>query len=688
MTIRQINIRQMNRREWIAGAMALLSEAHLPMALAGELGGGAQKVTAEGLEGPPKSLLSSTFSPEVLARSLASPAEWHPFPKAEEREAWEAVPADLKELLVKRAERVLGTPWETLTAAVLLEFKRTGDRTDHALIYKRRRDRLNDLVLGECIEGKGRFMDEIANGVWLTCEETFWGFPAHLAMQKAGVDLPDAAEPVVDLFAAQTASTVALIDYLLGTKLDQVSPLIRKRIRLEAKRRILDPAFLRDDFWWMWNGNEGSGHRLNNWNPWINSNLLTTNLLLEPDAARRRQAISKILRGVDKYLEQYSPDGGCEEGPGYFVMSACTFYECCWTMESATGGAGRVLTHPFIKKMEHFIADVHIAGDYYVNYADAHGKDGPPAELIYRIGAGVGDTALKEFGAFHVAAKAPAIDAPRLQDSRYIDMYLSRMVPDILSTAEARRTPKVDALERDSWYPALKLMTARAKAGTTDGFYLAVQAAQNQRSHGHNDSGSFIVFHDGKPVFIDVGPEAYSAKTFSPDRYSIWTMQSAYHNLPTVGGVMQSSQKAEYKASNVIYANDEAHAGLRMNLATAYPVEAGIAEWNRSIVLERNENRVRLTEDFKLGRKASVALTFMTPRLPDVGKAGRVTMSVVDGSGSDVALVFDPALAAATFEKILLKDDDLRRIWGENLYRVLLTSTAPTDGGKWTIDIV
>jgi hypothetical protein len=673
-----------NRREMIAGAAALLSQQHLPLAFALEQ---IPTTAAQALIGPPKDLLSSTFTPEVLAKSLASTTAWHPFPKASDRAAWQAVPADLADLLVKRAEAVNGTPWESLTAAVMLEFKRTGDRTHHGTIYKRRRDRLNDLVLGECIENKGRFLDEIANGVWLTCEETFWGFPAHLALQKAGVDLPDASEPVVDLFAAQTASTVAIIDYLLGAQLDTVSPLLRPRIHTEVKRRVLDPAFLRDDFWWMWNGNEGSGHRLNNWNSWINSNLLMANLLIEPDAERRMKAISKVLRSVDRYLEQYSPDGGCEEGPGYFVMSACTFYECCWTMESATGGAAHVLNHPFLRKMTHFIADVHIAGDYYVNYADAHGQDGPPAELIYRIGTGTGDAALAAFGAAHVVSHAPAFNALRLQDSRYIDMYLSRMVPDILATADARKAVKKDALARDSWYPALCLMTARAKADTAEGFYLAVQATMNDRSHGHNDSGSFIVFHDGKPVFIDVGPEAYSAKTFSKDRYTIWTMQSAYHNLPTVNGVMQSSAKPTYRATNVRYASDDARASLAMNLATAYPDEAAIARWERTIALDRTHGRVQLTEDFHLARAGSVALSFMTPRIPTQGASGSVVLSLADKSARAVELRFDPALAVAAFETIKLEDADLKRIWGSNLYRVLLTSIAPTNGGAWNIEI-
>ena len=42
--------------------------------------------------------------------------------------------------------------------------------------------------------------------------------------------LPDAANPYVDLFAAQTAATLADILYLLEDKLDRVSPLIARRV--------------------------------------------------------------------------------------------------------------------------------------------------------------------------------------------------------------------------------------------------------------------------------------------------------------------------------------------------------------------------------------------------------------------------------------------------------------------------
>src|SRR5438067_13068774 len=143
-----------------------------------------------------------------------------------------------------------------------------------------------------------------------------------------------------------------------------------------------------------------------------------------------------------------------------------------------------------------------------------------------------------------------------------------------------------DALERDASYPALHLMTARQKAATTDGFYLAAQAASNGRSHGHNDSGSFIVFHDGNPVIIDPGVEAYTAKTFSPQRYTIWTMQSAYHNLPTIGGVMQKDG-AEYRAENVKFVPGKDEVRFSLDIATAYPAEARVKSWERTVVLDR-----------------------------------------------------------------------------------------------------
>ncbi len=678
-------VTKINRREMIAGTVAVLSQAQVAR-VAGALQGSDERVLSQAASLPtkPKNLLSNTFTPDVLRSRLASVSGWKPFPQYADRGAWEALPQDTAGGTVKRAEETSGTEWPVLPATVFLDFARNGNRSRYEALNFGRRARLSTLVLAECVEGKGRFLDEIANGVWLVCEETFWGVPAHMSLQKAGVGLPDVTEPVVDLFAAQTSATLSWTHYLLAAQLATVSPLIPERIRIEAKRRVLNPAFERNDFWWMWKGNEGSGFRLNNWNPWINSNLLVTNLLLESDTERRVQAIAKVCKSVDAFLDDYSPDAACEEGPGYWGESAAAYYDVCTLLLASVSGAPNVLADPFVRKMMHYIADVHIAGRYSVNYGDASALAGSPGELAYLIGTATGDEVLAGFGAFTMPPAGAEGGGRR--GGGLMGSLTNRTLPTLFKLDEARKAPKADALERDSWYPALCLMSAREKAGTTDGFYLALQAAPNLRSHGHNDSGSFIVFHDGEPVFVDAGTQQYTAQTFSKDRYKIWIMQSAYHNLPTVGGVMQATGDPKYRATEPKYFSDDAHAGITLNLATAYPDEAGIQRWIRTVELDRKAGRIRLNEQFALAKKVPVVLNFLTSRAPAVDKAGAVRLSVANGSAKDVTLTYDPEQLTAGFEKIEITDQGLRMTWGQ-LYRVQLTSAA-VGGGNWDIGMV
>jgi hypothetical protein len=507
-----------------------------------------------------------------------------------------------------------------------------------------------------------------------------------MSAQRAGVDLPDVTEPIVDLFAAQTCATMSWIHYLLAPQLAAASPLIPARIRHEVRRRVLSPAFERDDFWWMWKGDAGTGHRLNNWNPWINSNLLLGNLLLETDADRRLKAIAKICKSVDAFLKDYSDDAACEEGPGYWGESAAAYFDVCTLLQSAVPGTPGVLKDPFVRRMMHYIADVHIAGRFSVNFGDASALAGSPGALGYVIGQAVGDPQLQQFGAFTlppVSSDDPAAHGKATP----ADSLTHRGLLALFGTTRARQSVKTDALGRDSWFPALCLMTARQREGSADGFYLAAQAARNQRSHGHNDSGSFIVFHDGAPVFVDAGTQAYTKQTFGPDRYKIWIMQSAFHNLPTIGGVMQSADDAKYRAGEAKYFCSDDRSGLTLNLATAYPDEAGLERWMRTVRLDRKVGRVLINEDFTLGKPAPVVLNFLTPRTPASDKDGLLVLTTANQSSKAVTLKFDPAQLTASFAPIELTDAGLKSTWGQ-LFRIQLTTPAPVGSGRWAFEII
>ena len=604
--------------------------------------------------------LGSLWNPDKLRD------RFHPFPTAAERTAWDALPADASAALLQSGEKQLKTSWDVLPATVFLEYARNGNRSRFESIRDRRRNKLQQLVIAECLENKGRFIDEIVNGVWLTCEETFWGVPAHLGAQKAGVGLPDAAEPIVELFSAETASLLAWTLYLLGPQLSRVSPLIPERIRLETDRRILTPCLARDNFSWM----GFTGRPPNNWNPWICSNWLTAVLLLERDEKRRQAAVSKILRCLDNFLSGYYDDGGCDEGPSYWGRAAASLFDCLELLDMG-------FQLPLVREMGLYICRAHIYNEWYTNFADAPARVYPNGDLIYRFGKRVGDETMMAHGAF-AAFLGNASGIPG--DS------IGRQLPALFNLAALRKAPRSQALFRDVWLPGIQMMAARLQEGSPSGLYLAAEGGNNGKSHNHNDVGNFMVYSNGLPAIIDVGVETYTAQTFSSRRYEIWTMQSAYHNCPTIDGVMQSAGR-EFAASDVVYHADDGAAEFRLNIATAYPKEADLESWKRTLRLNRATNEIEVADDYSLEKPAKlITLTLMTPCRVTQEGPGQLSLAVA--SGNVVKVLYDGAAFTPVVEEIRLEDARLRSSWGERLYRILLRAANPAPRARFATHIV
>jgi hypothetical protein len=197
-----------------------------------------------------RNLLSGRYTLDDVKNSLIPKADWKPYPKTAAE--WKArVPQPVLNEIIKKGEHALSKEIPQVSATLFLEYVRTGDRSRYQAKTFARRNQLMDLVLAESAEDNGRFSDAIANYVWAICEETYWGIPAHLSVQRAKNGLPDVEDPTVDLFGAETAATLALTDYLVGEKLDKISPLLRRRIYTEATRKIFEPIKQEKRFSWI-----------------------------------------------------------------------------------------------------------------------------------------------------------------------------------------------------------------------------------------------------------------------------------------------------------------------------------------------------------------------------------------------------------------------------------------------------
>lgn len=608
----------------------------------------------------PRNFLSNRYKIEDIKRELIAKKDWKPYPKTSAE--WKAkVPAETLNEVIKRGEQTLPKEIPALPATLLLEYVRNGNRSNYQGNSFGRRNQLMDLVLAEVVEDKNRFTDQIANYVWAICEETYWGVPAHLGVQKAKNGLPDADDPTVDLFGAETAATLALTDYLVGEKLDKVSPLIRKRIYMEAYRKIFEPIKQTNRYNWL-----DPTKQVNNWNPWIVSNVMAANLLLESNETTRAENLYQYMKWLDIYINGLGEDGGCDEGPSYWFAAGGSVFDNLEILQSATNNRVNIYDEPLIEKMASYIYKMHINENYFVDFADADPKFSGDGLMLYRFGKDIKDEKLTRFGLF-LYAKNGKVLGEGFQKPRRLNNLLT--VKDLPLNVNSY------APVSEAWFSDIQVLTARTKSG----LFLATHAGHNAESHNHNDVGDFIVYLNNEPVIIDTGRGNYTAKTFSSKRYELWFTQSEYHNLPIINGFGQLVGR-NYTARNVKHSTADKESSLFMDISKAYPKEAGIDFWNRNVKLNRAENTVEISDDYSLAKiPNSLQQIFMTVCDIDTAEPGNIKLTTPSGkkiiltyNSNDWTVTIDkPSMEGAEYSSFKSKWDkrEIKRIvlTGKNL---------------------
>lgn len=585
-----------------------------------------------------------------------------PYAPITDRDAWDALPEQWKAESVRLGEQYLHYAYPYISATDFMDFLRTGNRTRFEDKMFSKRHALNALVLAECAENKGRFLDGIINGVFSVCEESAWQLPAHNSYRRdePQLPLPDSTEPVLDLFACETGAVLAAVYYLMKEPLDAVSPFITKRILHELDCRIFQP-YLNRHFWWMGNGKEP----MNNWTIWCTQNVLLSVFLTASKPKLPSDSFSdfymrvfrKACQSTDYFLAEYGEDGCCDEGAQYYRHAGLCLFN---TMEILNGITGSAFAHlyetPKIRNIASYIMNVHIDGPYYVNFADCSPVAGRAGVREFLFAARTCNEDMMRFAAQDFAEGGTDTMLLPQENNLYYRLQAAFTVQRI---TQYRRSHPERANHPDIYYPSVGLFSAR-----DDTLYLAVKAGNNADSHNHNDTGSFTVYKNGMPLIIDVGVESYTKKTFSAQRYEIWTMQSAYHNLPTIGGVMQKDGET-YQARDVSWKISDTACEISMDIAGAYPKEAALDSYIRRAAL-RKGTEIVIHDSFST--KNTVVLSLMTYEKPlpqpspqgirmEIGSLGNFYAESGKLLGTEEIPVTDPRLGTA---------------WKHSLYRTLI----------------
>ena len=487
------------------------------------------------------------------------------FPDITDRAYWDNYKVDG---IIEAAEACLDYNWPVITASAFMAFKRDGDRLAMENIHFARRQALSSLVFGELCENRGRFLEQIVNGIYAICEETFWGLSAHWHPEGRIGNIQDPRDPYIDLFAAETAENLVMAYYLLKKPLSSFCPEILDRVEYELERRIKTPYLEHNDFWWM-----GYERRPNNWNPWIISNLLSVFLLTEKDRTRLDVALFKMFTEIQNYYDALPEDGGCDEGPGYWSKAGANLFEFVYEIKLATDGALNLFDDEKLCGVVAYMKKVHIMGADFICVADGTAdKKSGVGPIVYAFGRETGQSDIEALGSEIILADRE--NAHSILGTRGESYRRKIWNRDWLFEIEERALESIP-------HPALELISGLQLACLREGeWFLCAKGGHNKESHNHNDIGSFSLYDNGKAVLCDIGIGTYTKQTFSERRYEIPWTRSFTHNIPEINGEEQKFGR-EFAADMF-----EAKEGsVKVSFAGAYPEEAAVSSLTREYEL-------------------------------------------------------------------------------------------------------
>ena len=557
------------------------------------------------------------------------------FPPMTDRAAWENIdPADRAELLAY-ADKWRAEPWPVLTAGMFAAFIRTGSRTDCQTPYYARRRKLCSAVLHVCLTGDQTLLPDVEDGIWLLCEETTWAISAHANLSEKH-PFPDDRATVVDLFAAQTAMILSFAAQLLEGVLH---PDLLDRVRREVERRILRPFMDYDGEWWM-----GFTRKdLNNWTPWIISNILmTANVWRWGGTA----LVARACMMLDRWLDCVPEDGGCDEGAGYWNMAGGAFLDCLMVLESMCG----VDLWPIekVRRMMAYPELVYLGKGWFANFADCDARPRIDGERLQYAGERTGNAALVRMG-----MELRGEPSSALSDTPHLSRVLMRLFSKPAEVEAAEIKPK------DVYLPDLQVRLVER-----DGMTVAMKGGHNDESHNHNDVGSFLIMANGDMQVVDAGNMIYTAKTFSARRYELWNCRASYHNVPIIGGCEQQPGR-QYAARDVEKLPD----GMTLDMADAYPAEAGVQRCRRTFRLAGGRLSVR--DEIVCAEAQPVTWVFMLRHEPVIDHERQCCHLKDSGFWIDWS---ENAPLSAAAEPIEITDGRMKNSYPGTLWRLTLTA--------------
>jgi hypothetical protein len=306
--------------------------------------------------------------------------------------------------------------------------------------------------------------------------------------------------------------------YVLG---DRLAPEVRQRVRQEVERRIFKPylAYGREHWWFK---------VALNWNGVCNGSIGLAFLRLEQDLETLAEALAMVLEGFEAYIATgFEGDGGSIEGVGYWNYGLMYFVTVAELLRELTAGQIDLLSTPRMRDIAAYAPGLAFTPTTFINFGDATEAMHAAAGIVQRLAERTG---VEDLRALLAADRLDAHSAPIAK--------LPIMLRHAAWWDSTRSVPPLP--HRDYFLPECHVIKFTGKTSTGQTVILAAKGGHNDGHHSHTDIGQFILNIGGESLLPDAGRGLYSKQYFRQQRYDNVFNNSFSHNVPRIGGRLQS----------------------------------------------------------------------------------------------------------------------------------------------------
>jgi len=405
-------------------------------------------------------------------------------------------------------------------------------------------------------------------------------------------------------------------DWLYNT----LSPQDRKTIRDALVTKSIDP--------WLALNAAGKAHYLNNWAQVCNGGETIGALAIaDEESGRAEQVISYARPAMTEIMRLFAPDGGFEEGPGYWTYA--TIYNVLYinSLDTALGTDFGAADSPGFSLTPEYRIQATGPTNLYANFGDANSAASPAPQVFWfarhfhRPAYAVLERELTTSLDGHMESYV-------LKDSERfaaLGLFWSALATEQSGTSEpplAQSFSRVaQAYIRSAWHDP------RA-------WYIGFKGGDAKAGHAHLDLGSFVLDALGQRWAIDLGTDNYGLPGYfnNNQRWTYYRLRTEGHNTITING---ENDGLDAKAPLTTVGSSFAIA----NLEQAY--KGKLQSWKRGVMLLDGQRMLIQDELTPIG-SVDVVWNFHTSAIVQISADGR-SASLAQGGATLSARILSPS---------------------------------------------